>query len=334
MKSKKGAVTIESAICFTLVVVLIACIVSAINLYRTNILMTRSVNQSCENMSLIYPLTVTAGDPASVLLNAFPDTGVEGTKAASVIGTVAKAVGGIDSITGFKMEEAVLENLLAGTMAKNIVSYYKQRNGGSDFFCPDDIDVTFDISSKRHIIEVTVDYSVMTIAGRKHKQVFSIIPLYGDGSLILQGSEPKNGSKDIWSLDNFSRGEEFRNVFNTNLPKTYPVIDNYDNGDAMSLKTIDLTAPYYKSNSKISKSIKSDIDELAAFKGAEKLINGKEYKISNIKNRTLTVVIPCNSPKDRRDFLSSLKDYAKSKGVKLVIKEYGNSLKYCNNGSK
>ena len=168
MKDKKGSVTVETAICFTMVLLLIACIVSAINLYRTDILMTRSVNQCCENMSLLYPVTVPAGDAASVLLNAFPDTGVEGTKAASVIGTVLKAVGGINSISGLKLEESVLEGVLAGTMAKNIVTYYKARNGGSAFFCPDDIDVDFDISSKRHVIEVTVDYSVVTVAGRRH----------------------------------------------------------------------------------------------------------------------------------------------------------------------
>ena len=107
MKNKRGSITIEAAICFTGVLILIACIISALNLYRTDIIMTRSVNQCCENMSLVYPLTVSAGDAASVLLNAFPDTGIEGTKAGSVIGTVAKVVGGADSITGHKLEESV-----------------------------------------------------------------------------------------------------------------------------------------------------------------------------------------------------------------------------------
>ena len=328
MKDKKGSVTIESAICFTLVLVLIACIVSAINLYRTDILMTRSVNQCCENLSLLYPLSVPAGDAASVILNAFPDTAVDGTKAASVIGTVLKVSGGLSSLTDFRFEEDVLEGVLAGTMANNIATNYKERNGGSAFFCPDEIDVRFDISSKRHIIEVTVDYSVVTVAGRRYKQIFQIIPLYGDSSLILEGSEPKNGGKDIWSLDNFSRGEAFRKIFNTNMPKTYPVIDDYSNGNAMSLKTIDLTSPYYKSNSRLNDAIKSDIDKLAAFKGGEKQINGSNYKVGSINSRTLTIVIPGNSPQDRRDVVSSFKEYASSKGVTLEIREYGKSDRY------
>lgn len=328
MKDKKGSVTIESAICFTMVLVLIACIVSAINLYRTDILMTRSVNQCCENLSLLYPLSVPAGDAASVILNAFPDTAVDGTKAASVIGTVLKVSGGLNSLTDFRFEEDVLEGVLAGTMANNIARNYKERNGGSAFFCPDEIDVRFDISSKRHIIEVTVDYSVVTVAGRKYKQIFQIIPLYGDSSLILEGSEPKSSGKDIWSLDNFSRGEAFRKIFNTNMPKTYPVIDDYSDGNAMALKTIDLTSPYYKSDSRLNEAIKSDIDKLAAFKGGEKQINGSNYNVGSINSRTLTVVIPGNSPQDRRDVVSSFKEYAGSKGVTLEIREYGKSDRY------
>ena len=168
--------------------------------------------------------------------------------------------------------------------------------------------------------------------GRKHKQLFQIIPLYGDSSLILEGSDSDNGGKDIWDQDNFSRGEAFRKLFDTNLPKTFPVIDSYNDGNASALKTIDLTAPYYKSKSRINDSIKSDIDELSKFNGAEKKINGKNYKVSNIKNKSLTVVIPENSPQDRKDVVSSLKEYARTKGVTLEIKEYGNSSKYAEKG--
>ena len=334
MKNKKGSVTIESAICFSTVLILIACIISAINLYRTDILMTRSVNQCCENLSLMYPLTVPAGDAASVLLNAFPDTGVEGTKAGSVLKTVAKAAGGLNSVSGHRLEEAVLEGVLSGTMAKNIAKNYKQRNGGSSFFCPDDIDVRFNISTKRHIIEVTTDYSVITVAGRKKRTIYSVIPLYGDSSLILEGDDPGQRSSDIWNQNNFSRGDEFRKIYGSNLPKTYPVIDSYKNGTAMSLKTIDLTSPYYKSKSRLVNTVKNDIDELGAFKGGSKTINSKEYNVSNIKSRTLKVIIPSNSPQERRDIVKSLTEYAAGKGVRLVIQEYGNSTRYAQNSKK
>ena len=334
IRNKKGAVTIESAIAFTITMVLLASIVSAVCFYRTDILMTRAVNQSCENVSLLFPLTVPAGDAASVMLNAFPDTALDGTNATKLLGTVAKVAGGVDQASGHKLQELVLEGVLAGTMADNIASYYKQRNGGSSFFCPDDIDVRLDISTKRHVIEVTTEYSVVTIVGRRQRTIYSVIPLYGDSSLILEGDDSKNGGDDIWGLDNFSRGEGFRNVFGSNLPKTYPVIDNYENGNATSFKSIDLTAPYYQSKSKIAKSIKKDVDELSAFKGGEKTIDGKRYKVDNISGKILKVVIPANTPKDRKETIKSLEEYAKSKGVKLVIEEYGNSTKYAGKTGK
>ena len=108
----------------------------------------------------------------------------------------------------------------------------------------------------------------------------------------------------------------------------------YENGNATSLKSIDLTAPYYKTKSKITKSIKKDIDELSAFKGGEKTIDGKRYKVDNISGKTLKVVIPGNSPKDRKETVKSLIEYAKNKGVKLEIEEYGNSTRYAGKTGK
>ena len=67
---------------------------------------------------------------------------------------------------------------------------------------------------------------------------------------------------------------------------------------------------------------------MSNFKGADKKINGNDYSVKNIKSRTLTVVIPKNSPKDRKNAIESLKEYAKGKGVDLIIKEYGKSTKY------
>ena len=102
----------------------------------------------------------------------------------------------------------------------------------------------------------------------------------------------------------------------------------------MSLKTIDLTSPYYKSKSRLVNTVKNDIDELGAFKGGSKTINSKEYNVSNIKSRTLKVIIPSNSPQERRDIVKSLTEYAAGKGVRLVIQEYGNSTRYAQNSKK
>ena len=52
-RSKKGQVTIEAAIAFTITLVFLASVISSIDYYRTDILMRRSVEQTCEKMSLL-----------------------------------------------------------------------------------------------------------------------------------------------------------------------------------------------------------------------------------------------------------------------------------------
>ena len=58
--NKKGQISLEAAIAFTITIVLLASVVSAIQFYRTDILMRRSVEQTCEKISLLYPVSVPA----------------------------------------------------------------------------------------------------------------------------------------------------------------------------------------------------------------------------------------------------------------------------------
>ena len=71
-KNKRGTVTVESAIAFTITVVFIAAIVSAIDYYRTDILMRRSVEQTCEKMSLLYPVVYYSTSGAELVWNGYP----------------------------------------------------------------------------------------------------------------------------------------------------------------------------------------------------------------------------------------------------------------------
>ena len=139
--NKHGAVTIESAIVFTLTMVLLASIVSAINFYRTDILMKRSVEQTCEKMALLYPVSVPSTDLMSAAVNAFPDLGVGNTKGGDVIAKVLSMGIGLDNQTGNNIKELILQGLFSKTMEKQIRRAYIERNGGSDFFCPDEIEV-------------------------------------------------------------------------------------------------------------------------------------------------------------------------------------------------
>ena len=335
-KNRRGQIALEAAITFTIALVFLAAVVSAMDFYRTDILMRRSVEQTCEKMSLLYPVSVPATDFLSAAVNAFPDLGIGDTKGAAVIAKVASAALGIDSATGHTVKDLILQGVFSHTMEDQIRNGCIERNGGSDFFVPDDIEVFFAVNDKHHIIEVTTEYSVVTLAGRKQRSIYSVIPLYGEPVLMLQSKPDSDVSKDendsekddIWSLGNFDRGDRFREIYGANLPKTFPVIDSADGGEVTAIRSIDLTSPYYQDISNINKELKSDIDKLEDFEPQTAVIDGQTYSVDNVDSRHLTVIIPENSGGAGREAVEDLKGYAFVHGVILEIVEYGNSERY------
>ena len=333
VRNKRGQVTVEAAIAFTITLVFLASVVSAIDYYRTDILMRRSVEQTCEKMSLLYPVSVPATDLMSAAVNAFPDLGIGDTKGAEVVSKVVSVALGLDDATGHNLKELILQGAFSHTMEEQIRQGCIERNGGSDFFVPDDIEVFFNISDEHHIIEVTTEYSVVTLAGRKERSIYSVIPLYGDPVLMLQSEEHKqsegeDSSNDIWSLSNFDRGDAIRELYGANLPKTFPVIDSVDGDDVTAIRSIDLTSPYYQDISHIEKKIKDDIRELSRFEPQSANINGATYSVDQIGSRYLKIVIPENSSELSKEKIDELKGYALVQGVILEISEYGTSEKY------
>lgn len=332
-RNKRGQVTIEAAIAFTITLVFLASVISAIDYYRTDILMRRSVEQTCEKMSLLYPVSVPATDLMSAAVNAFPDLGIGDTKGAEVVSKVVSVALGIDDATGHNLKELILQGAFSHTMEEQIRQGCIERNGGSDFFVPDDIEVFFNISDEHHIIEVTTEYSVVTLAGRKERSIYSVIPLYGDPVLMLQSEEHKQSegeekSNDIWSLSNFDRGDAFREQYGANLPKTFPVIDSVDGGDVTAIRSIDLTSPYYQDTANVQKKIKDDIRSIGGFEPQSAVINGQTYTVDHVDSRHLTVIIPENSGAAGREAVEELKGYAFVHGVILDICEYGTSERY------
>lgn len=333
IRNKRGQVTVEAAIAFTITLVFLASVISSIDYYRTDILMRRSVEQTCEKMSLLYPVSVPATDLMSAAVNAFPDLGIGDTKGAAVISKVASVSLGIDDATGHTLKELILQGVFSHTMEEQIRQGCIERNGGSDFFVPDDIEVFFAINDKHHIIEVTTEYSVVTLAGRKSRSIYSVIPLYGEPVLMLNNEEHKQSEgeenkNNIWSLSNFDRGDAFREQYGANLPKTFPVIDSVDGGDVTAIRSIDLTSPYYQDTSNVQKKIRDDINSISRFEPQSAVINGKTYTVDHVDSRHLTVIIPENSGPEGREAVEELKGYAFVHGVILDICEYGTSEKY------
>ena len=57
-----------------------------------------------------------------------------------------------------------------------------------------------------------------------------------------QGVLDGTSTDDIWSLSNFQRGRKIQKLFGANMPYNFPVIAKFENGKAVMIKSMDLTA--------------------------------------------------------------------------------------------
>ena len=325
---RKGSIALETAIGMTAVLVFIGAVLSVLMALRTDMIMQAAVDQSAEKLSLYMPLSVTASDTISTLTNAMPDDAPDLSE--SVQDALA-VLAGVDDLSDRALTSAVFTLALAGTFEDDIASSYVDRNGGSSFMLPDDIDVSFDLSSDISAIRVDVTYSVSTLAGPVSRDIVSYVPFYGDFDLFLSGSSSEEEpDTDVWSKDNLTRGSWFEDYYGANLPHTFPVINSYENGIATSFVSIDVTAPSYSDPSNITERIMEEVSELADFNGADVNISGREYNIpeSSIEGRTLLVVVPENASPESMAAIEYAGAQALLQGVSLRVEQYGISERY------
>lgn len=133
-------------------------------------------------------------------------------------------------------------------------------------------------------------------------------------------------SEDIWSLSNFQRGRKIQKLFGANLPSNFPVIAKFSSGNAVMIKSMDLTADSYQTAGNVKKTIEEYIKNLSEYKGQEKPWGSSGTVVYNkdIRSRELLLVIPENKLSDaNEEILKDMVDSASKKGVKLTVKRYG-----------
>lgn len=332
MRHKSGSITIETAIAFSITLIFLTSVITAVVLLRTDILMQRAVRETCSELSVFTPLSITATDTVSTLVNALPDSITDDQEQTQTIADLTAYTMGFDIASDGAFTSAVLDVSLSRKMENTIAARYVDYNGGSENFMPDYIDVDFDIDMDRQFIYVYVTYQVDTIVGPVYMNICDGMPFYGDRELFLNPEETaeQEDTEDVWSLHNFDRGERIGEAFGANLPRTFPVIDGFEDGRAVSVSSIDLTSPYYSDVSRIERRIGAEIDALADFDGADVNINGSNYRIDGyqITGRQYTLVIPTNTPESYYDVLNGLSEYAASRGVEFSVAQYGVSGAY------
>lgn len=129
-----------------------------------------------------------------------------------------------------------------------------------------------------------------------------------------------NAANNVWDLKPLERGKEIQRREGRNLPEFFPVISIYKDGNAISIKSIELESVTYKKPANLKTKILEFINDLSGFKNGTYM-----KKIIKIKSKELVIVVPQGSRNDETEavFKECLETAAES-GIKITIKDcYG-----------
>ncbi len=166
------------------------------------------------------------------------------------------------------------------------------------------------------------------------------IKLFGDFTIVQRavakawagGDDPpvteavSDEQEGIWSLDNFTRGKKFREIYGANLPSSFPVIAAFVDDTAVMIKSMDITAKSYADSSAVTVTITGYFKELSKYEGQEEPWGSNKITIlkHDIKRKKLILVIPQNEiSAEVQQELESCRTKAAATGVTLQIEKYG-----------
>ncbi len=145
------------------------------------------------------------------------------------------------------------------------------------------------------------------------------------------GEEEARQEDSIWSAESFTRGQYFRELEGGNLPSNYPVIASFERGTALSIKSMDLTAPSYQNPENVRKNIADHAGKLLAFGGTEDWGRSSiTVRGEDIDRRVLRYVIPENSPAELLTVLESERVRLSWQNIQMEWVMRGKSSKYLN----
>lgn len=171
----------------------------------------------------------------------------------------------------------------------------------------------------------TTDYSITIGSLTAERSYLTFIPVW---SSVIAEKETENEEENnaIWEADNFARGRYFRAKYGGNLPANFRVLSGYKHGEAILIKSIDLTAPTWQTSAALAREVRLQTDRLSSFEpdSREAGILGS----SVIASRKLILVVPSNSPESGVQLLDSLRIYASGRSVILDIRLDSVSARY------
>lgn len=191
-----------------------------------------------------------------------------------------------------------------------------------------DLRIFLDWQTDRRQLWLCLSWEQLHALGRSRRTLQAVVPLWtGQADRADEGSQ----ADAVWLLDNFTRGQAFRERLGATLPYDFPVIASFTDGTATAFKSMDLTAPTYAEQNAFQNQVAAFVETVAAFSGADYDKGGRHYSISagEITGRRLVLVIPQNSSRHWLDTsLADLGTLAAGSGVDLEVVRSGVSTRY------
>lgn len=327
-RSFRGSALLEAAITMPMVLILLASMMASMTAVNVELFVQRATENVIQEINVAIPFVsqgfgciedVTAALGVGDLLEVDLDA----------VDSVMTVLGGISGATGVDLSD-VLGTMAFGRFVRDrILVEYRKLSDGSPVFdgIVSDVSVYLDYDSENKCVFVKVYYALSAGEFYWPRYYCSSITLYADKlPKKEEANEQDDEADEVWEKDNFTRGTILREKYGGNLPYNFPVISRFKNHEAMSIKSIDTTSPYYQNLSKLDSVMKEYIDDLAGFSGAKwgnTIVEGKD-----IYSRKLLIILPKNGDLTCKDEVQSWVSYAKNHGVTLVIEEYGESHRY------
>lgn len=125
-------------------------------------------------------------------------------------------------------------------------------------------------------------------------------------------------AENPWKMGWAKRGDYFSEKLGANLPRTFKVIDQWENGVATSIKSIDLNAATYQDGARLTYRLNDYIRKVASYEGGK--MGTIEIGASDITGRALSIAIPKGSMTAvQRAAFDAARARAKAFGVNLTV---------------
>ena len=135
---------------------------------------------------------------------------------------------------------------------------------------------------------------------------------------VAYADEVARAEEDVWMDTAVIRGKKIDRILGNNLGDNFPVVDRLENGKLISIKSIDLSAKTYQTQSKLYGKLAKDVRALDGFTGkrwAKKVIMEDQYT-----SKALQIAIPrMTITKEQKMALDAVKLYAEERKIDTII---------------